>query len=238
MIEINLLGGADKRATISAAAAPERAAKLPQFSGDPTAAGLAGIGLLVLLGLGYAYWSLGARTAELQAQVEQEVADSTRFAATISRLELLKTRQDTVQRKIEVIQQVDQRRYVWPHLLDEISKATPAFAWLTKLTAAEAAPAAAAPAEGEPTPVPAGPGFNLEGNAGSTQALTRFMKNLEASPYIRDVTLVTSAQEIAEGGGLPEIHRRGPLRDAGPCPDPNCPGSPRGVGDATTPPRS
>ena len=199
MIEINLLGGADKRATLSPAVDPGRAAKLPQFSGDPTTAGLAGIGLLVLLGLGYAYWNLGARTAELQAQVEQEVADSARFAATISRLELLKTRQDTVQRKIDVIQQVDQRRYVWPHLLDEISKAVPAFTWLTKLTATEAAPPAAPPAEGAPTPVPAGPGFNLEGNAGSTQALTRFMKNLEASPYIRDVTLVTSAQEIAEG---------------------------------------
>ena len=199
MIEINLLGGAEKRTTLSPAVGQGRAAKLPQFSADPTTAGLAGIGLLVLLGMGYAYWNLGARTAELQAQVEQEVADSTRFAATISRLELLKARHDTVQRKIEVIQQVDQRRYVWPHLLDEISKAVPAFTWLTKLTAAEGAPAAAPPAEGAPAPVPAGPGFNLEGNAGSTQALTRFMKNLEASPYIRDVTLVTSAQEVAEG---------------------------------------
>jgi Tfp pilus assembly protein PilN len=39
----------------------------------------------------------------------------------------------------------------------------------------------------------------VEGNAATTQALTRFMKNLEASAFIRDVALVTS--EKAENQG-------------------------------------
>ena len=41
--------------------------------------------------------------------------------------------------------------------------------------------------------------FNLEGNAGSTEALTRFMKNLEASPMIREVSLVTSERTDVQG---------------------------------------
>ena len=56
--------------------------------------------------------------------------------------------------------------------------------------------AAAAPALSAES---AGPVFNLEGNAGSTEALTRFMKNLEASPMIREVTLVTSQREEVLG---------------------------------------
>jgi hypothetical protein len=39
----------------------------------------------------------------------------------------------------------------------------------------------------------------VEGAAGSTQALTRFMKNLELSPMIRDVALVTSEQATTAG---------------------------------------
>ena len=50
-----------------------------------------------------------------------------------------------------------------------------------------------------PAPAAAGPSFNVEGNAGSTQALTRFMRNLEASPMIRDVALITSEQIDFQG---------------------------------------
>jgi hypothetical protein len=39
----------------------------------------------------------------------------------------------------------------------------------------------------------------VEGSAGTTQALTRFMKNLEASPMIQGVALVTSEQQEVEG---------------------------------------
>jgi hypothetical protein len=45
----------------------------------------------------------------------------------------------------------------------------------------------------------AGPLFNVEGHAGGPEALTRFMKNLEGSPMIRDVALVTSQQEQVQG---------------------------------------
>lgn len=181
---------------------------------------MVGIGaavLLLILLLGAGIWRLGQQRAELEARVEREVADSTRFATTIGLIGTLQARQDTIQQKIGVIREVDQRRFVWPHLLDEISAATPEYTWLAQISSIEApatapAPArqrrggtAAAPDTAAPPArpvVPVGPTFTVQGNAGSTQALTRFMKNLEGSAFIRDVTLVTSEQVVEEGRAL------------------------------------
>ena len=191
MIEINLLAGAEQRRGAVPALAPRGGQTGDDSSSGPMVV-VASAGLLALLWIGYTFWSVGTRTAELQAALQREAADSAAFAAAIGQTDLLRARQDTILSRIGVIQRVDQRRYVWPHLLDEISRAVPAFTSLTRLTAA------ASPADSVQT-APVGPGFSLEGNAASTQALTRFMKNLEASPYIEAVTLVTSAQQVAEG---------------------------------------
>jgi len=92
-----------------------------------------------------------------------------------------------------------------------VSRAVPPYTWLIKVAAAEgsSAPAPAPPpAAGDSAradsaaalpPVPEGPAFTVEGAAAGTQSLTRFMKNLEASPMVRDVALVTSEQTTAEG---------------------------------------
>jgi Tfp pilus assembly protein PilN len=202
VIEINLLPSGDKRRTPSARSGGARTLPpLPRFGGDPFNAMLAVVGIVVFLGLAFAYWRTDDRQTLLASELDVEVADSVRFAATIELLDAVRARQDTINQKIEVIRGVDSRRYVWPHLLDEISRATPAFTWLNKVSSTEAAaPAAQAPADSTaPPPVPEGPAFTLEGNAGSTQALTRFMKSLEQSPFIRDVTLVTSEQVSEEG---------------------------------------
>ncbi len=188
MIEINLAPRGQSRR-----AAPRRSAslKMPQvaaFSGDPWTAGVVAAGVLVLLLTAFSFWRTGVRTDELQARIDQEVADSARLSSTIELVESLRARQDTITQKIGVIRSVDQRRYVWPHLMDEISRSVPAFTWLSRVGSTEPADSGAV-----------GPALTLEGSAGSTQALTRFMKNLEMSPFIRDVTLVTSAQVVEEG---------------------------------------
>ena len=172
--------------------------------------GLGTLAVVVFLGLGFAYWRVNTAQAAVETRIESETRDSTRFASTIELVEAMESRQDTIESKIGVIRGVDERRYVWPHILDEISRATPPYTWLTKLAAVEAeeVPVPAAPKTAADSaavkaaaakPKPSGPAFNLEGNTGSTQALTRFMKSLEASPFIRDVTLVTSEQTSTNG---------------------------------------
>jgi Tfp pilus assembly protein PilN len=222
VIEINLLpGGAQKRP--AAARRPGAGVALPRLGGDPRIAGLGGAAVLLLALSTFWFWTSGQKIASLEAQVNREVQDSVRLERSIALMKTLDTRKDTIDQKIEVIREVDVRRYVWPHLMDEVSRATPPFMWLTKMAVledegADAAPApapaagaAAAPAdtakaradslarEAAQAAVAAGPSFNVEGNAGSTQALTRFMRNLEASPMIRDVALITSEQIDFQG---------------------------------------
>lgn len=220
MIEINLLPSGTQRRP----AAPRRAGagpSLPALGADPRVAGMGGAAVLLALLGAYWFWTSGQSRSQLQAQVETEAADSVRLERTIALMKTLDTRRDTIDRKMEVIRQVDTRRYVWPHLMDEVSRATPPFMWLTKLAVVEdetappaptPAPAAAADtakqradsaaAAAAPPPVPAGPVFNLEGHAANPEALTRFMKNLEASPMIREVSLVTSERQDVQGRTL------------------------------------
>lgn len=178
---------------------------MPTPAGDTRTAALGLGGVLVLLLVGFGFWRVTAHASDLEARVAQEAADSSRFATTIELVNALRARQDTIQQKIDVIRSVDRRRYVWPHLMDEVSRAVPQYTWLTSISASEpAAPPAPADSTAAAAPAPVGPRFTIEGNAGSTQALTRFMKNLEASPFIREVTLVTSEQTVVENR---TIHR-------------------------------
>lgn len=212
MIEINLLpSGAARRPAAARRPGGGAGPSLPSLGADPRVAAMAALALLLVLGSAYWFWTSGQTRDTLASEVEAAQADSVRLERAIALMKTLDTRRDTIDQKMDVIRQVDTRRYVWPHLMDEVSRATPQYMWLTKLAAVEdeavAAPppapaaggadsAAAAPAAPAP---PAGPMFNVEGHAGATEALTRFMKNLEGSPMIRDVALVTSQQEQVQG---------------------------------------
>lgn len=188
MIEINLLpSGERRRAPRVRPGAGLALPRMPAFQGDPWMAGIGGALLLVLLALGFLWYRTDARMTQLQTSIDTAAADSVRLASTISLLETLSARQDTVTQRMSMIRGIDERRFVWPHILDEVSRSVPAYTWLTRVTSAED------PAGG------AMPALTIEGNTGSTQALTRFMKNLELSPFVRDVTLVTSEQSEVEG---------------------------------------
>lgn len=193
MIEINLAPGNEGRRGANRPRSSLQLPRLPAFGGDSRTL-LAGAAVLLLLFVGvFSMSKLSARRADLERQVAEQVRDSTRFASTIAMVQTLEARQDTARQRIGVIREVDQRRYVWPHLLDEISASVPSYTWLEQITSSVA-----------PDTLDHDPAFSIQGNAGSTQALTRFMKNLENSPFIRAVTLVTSEQQEVEGRS---IHR-------------------------------
>jgi len=222
LIEINLLPSGGGAAARRPAARAGRGVSLPVAGADPRVAGLAAAALLLAVLGAFTFWRQGTQRGEVQAKVDHERQDSLRLSRTIALMKTIDSRKDTIEQKMAVIRNVDGRRYVWPHLLDEISRAVPPFTWLTRVAAIAAPPAPPAPpaaaapgaakadsgkaaadsAKGKLPPLPPPPpppGFNLEGDAATTQALTRFMKNLEASPFIRDVALVTSEQTQTQG---------------------------------------
>ncbi len=198
MIEVNLLPGGGKRQSRGA----RFKFSAPSFGGGGKRkfdGWMVGSTLTIGVVLGLMAWMfLGTRSraAELEVAIEDAVRDSARYADLIQKTEGLRARRDSIGQKVSIIQEIDGGRYVWSHLLDEISRSLPDYTWLTQVVQV---------AEG------AGQGveFRIEGRAGTNFALTRFMESLEASPFIRDVGLVASEQivETSEDGATRQVHQ-------------------------------
>lgn len=189
MIEINLLPGAQKKRTKRAAGAglTLKLPKSPDF--DRMTAFIVAAWILGPLLIGWLYWSVSSERGDVQVALDQAVADSARYANVIQTQISLRARQDTIAQKLAMIQEIDAGRYVWPHILDEVSMALPPYTWLTSIFQVE----------GGDTPQ-----FQIEGRTGSLPALTRFMDALEASPFLRNIELISSEQ-VAIGQGNSRI---------------------------------
>ena len=219
MIEINLLPGAGKKAqrksgggvNIGAAIAGIIASvKDPWLIGAVLALG----GSSALIAVLYTYQT--ARAASLTRQEQKAVQDSTRFAAVLKQKALAEAQRDSVLTQLNVIKSIDNNRFVWPHLMEEVSKSLPPYTWLTVMaqtsvsTSAAAAPADApapkAKGHAAPPPVPRDTvRFRIVGNTVDIQALTRFMRLLEQSPFIENVQLARSTLVIVEGKEVTEF---------------------------------
>jgi Tfp pilus assembly protein PilN len=168
----------------------------------------------VLGWLGFVYLGTARELSGLEPRLEQSRAENKRFKAFLAEKRHQETIRDSLVAQIGVIRSVDGDRYVWPHVLDEVTRALPAYTWLVdlgpagvgprKAPAAPPAPAArksaaarkadSTKAADEPPPPMQ---FEVNGRTVDIQAYTRFLRQLEASPWIADVTPV-SAQTVVE----------------------------------------
>jgi Tfp pilus assembly protein PilN len=117
--------------------------------------------------------------------------------------------------QLNIIRAIDEDRYIWPHVMEEVSRALPIYTWLRSVawfgTAQGTNPASAI----KPPPPdtgkvkrrrPAGVviprdtvHLRIIGRTVDIQALTRFMRSLEDSPFISDVQLQRSEIQIETG---------------------------------------
>ena len=154
-----------------------------------------------------------AAASELATREEQAVADSTRFAGVLRQRRSAEAKRDSVLHQLEVIKSIDADRFVWPHVMDEISRALPPYTWIKTLAVAtpQMPPGGNGPAAPADTTKPATPvtpelmKFRLVGNTVDIQALTRFMKLLEASPFIQSVQLARSEMAMVDGKEVTEF---------------------------------
>jgi Tfp pilus assembly protein PilN len=165
-------------------------------------------------GVGALHVSQTATASELAAREEQAVADSARFAAVLRQRASAEAKRDSVQKQLAVIKAIDADRFVWPHVMDEVSRALPPYTWLKNISVLtpQSAPAGTgpAPAAGDTTTKPASVEpelmkFRVVGNTVDIQALTRFMKLLEASPFIQMVQLAKSEMAMVDGKEVTEF---------------------------------
>lgn len=191
MIEVNLLPGGRKRQS------RKRSMSLPSFNvkglpSDNWVRAALLIGVVALGAIGYFWLTAQRQSEEVDVALEAAVQDSARFADLIERTRRLQARRDSIVERVAVIQEIDQERYIWPHIMDEIARALPDYTWLTQF--------------GEKGRDPLR--IMLRGRAGNNYAVTVFMDQLEGSEYFRGVKLISSEQspESIEGGGQQVVY--------------------------------
>jgi len=219
MIHINLIPGARKT----------KASRKASFNFASVGAGLSGrvkdkmlIGsvasvVVAFVAVGYLYTSQAAFASELDARKDRAVADSTRYANFLKDRYHAESVRDTLRRQVNIIKSLDEDRYVWSHVVDEVSRALPAYTWLTSVAYngtpqgsvnVVATPKTSAPdtlhKNGRPkrieTDIPREPvAVRLQGHTVDIQALTRFMKDLESSPFLGNVQLDRSELALELG---------------------------------------
>lgn len=171
---------------------------------DPLLLGAVAGWVCVLGFLGFVYLNNVRQLYSLEPRLEAARSEHRRFKAFIADKRRQETIRDSLLAQITVIRNVDGDRYIWAHLLDEVTKALPAYTWLVDLgtsTPPAAAPAPAGRKQGADTTtadtIKPALVFQLNGRTIDIQAYTRFLRQLEASPWIKDVTPV-SAQTVVE----------------------------------------
>lgn len=184
MIEINLLPGSVKRQKKRLPVLRRTAMRRPKLP----ALGRSGIwlGAAWVIGLGALAWLHFSSTRELQ-QLEVDVNAAQLDSTRLARLRILN---DSLQRQItdvgarlQVLQEIDAGRYMWAHILDEISRALPQYTWLISM-------------QGVESTAPGGTRVRIIGRTGNTFALARFMQDLETSPFLQRVTIISQSEVI------------------------------------------
>src|SRR3984957_1759315 len=187
MIEINLLPGAGKKARGAGAGAAVGASFASAASKikNPFTL-LAAASVIVSAGaIGALTWQQQAKADALAAGEQKQVQDSTRYAAVLREKKKAETQRDSVMHQLNIIKAIDNNRFVWPHIMEEVSRALPQYTWVTSIkqtsavpiigvadTASKKSKKARAEAEDEPPPTLT---FEIVGNTVDIQALTRFM---------------------------------------------------------------
>ena len=198
MIEINLLPGKRKPA-----AGKGFKLRLPDFKGlianitNPWLLGASAAWVVVLAGSAALFVLTRGQLTALNSKREAIRTEKRRFDAVISQKRQSERIRDSLVSEIAVIRSIDADRYIWPHILDQVTKALPPYTWLTGITSQ--ATAAPAPVAGAPVDTAAGHTvrFQVTGSTVDIQAYTTFLRQLAASPWFTDV-IPASSQTVVE----------------------------------------
>jgi Tfp pilus assembly protein PilN len=229
MIHINLLPGSGKKSRSKGSSLPSFGSLMSGFAEkvkDPFLIGAAAAVLVSLTSVGALYGWQTARERTLVDREQRAVQDSTKFAQILRDKAKAESQRDSVLRQLSIIKSIDNNRYVWSHLMDEVSRALPPYTWLTTIVqTSQSKSAAAKPVEAntgkkksnapadtatkskKPAPIPVDTlKFQIIGNTVDIQALTRYMRMLEASPFIQNVALAQSMLIVEGGKEVTQFH--------------------------------
>ena len=214
MIEINLLPGLKRKAASGGARfrMPNLGAVLSNVK-DPWLLGAIGVGLVAIGGNLALYTINSARLSHLETELVGVQQEKRRYDAVAAQKRQAERARDSLAAELAIIRSIDADRFVWPHLLDEITKALPQYTWITQVQNLTSAPITAPPVTGTAsgtTPAdasaPTDTRVSIDGRTVDIQAYTTFLRQLAASPWITDVTATRATTVIEQDRPVTEFN--------------------------------
>lgn len=136
MITINLKPGTKRQAPKGDPMAAFRARwqSLRDKVKEPGLVLAGGAWLLVILVLGFLYLRTNSRLGALEPQMQTAQDEYKRYRNFVAEKKREGRARDSILTQIGTISAVDQDRFTWSHILDEIAAAMPDFTWLTSVS--------------------------------------------------------------------------------------------------------
>ncbi len=197
MITINLKPGARRAApkTRSFAGTGAWFSSLSQGLRQPGLALALGSWAIVLAVLGVLYLRNSMKMNTLAPELEKTQNEYRRFRNYENDKHREVRVRDSLLAQIGTIAAVDQDRYVWSHILDEVASAVPDFTWLTDLSAIPAV------VSDDSTAAPVS--LRIVGLTNDLQNYTAFLRRLAASPWLTNVQALEAKTVIERGTERP-----------------------------------
>ncbi len=177
-IEISLLGGKKKKPGGGGFALPDFSDLASQIK-DPLLIGVIGTWVVALAVVGYFFVTIGAQASALNEQAAAIRNEASRYRDLLNEQRHALNLRDSLVVELSAIRDVDAGRYVWPHVMEEVTRALPEFTWLVGLQTLSG-PAGFGSDSGPPPPLK----FKLDGRTSEIAAYTRFLRQLANSPWV------------------------------------------------------
>lgn len=175
MIKINLVR--EGRAVRGAGAAPAAAAAAAAGPGASNLNNILIVAVLLLAGLAaFGYWFLMKRQLDERKEiVEQRTVEAKKLEAIIKEVEDYQKRKDSLQQRIDLINQLKQNQKGPVRIMDQISRDLPDLVWLDRMDIT-------------------GGKITLSGRGLNPNAIALFVENVKNDPYFEEPQLGTMAQ--------------------------------------------
>lgn len=186
MITINLKPGAKRQAAKGDALAGlrERLRGLGQKVKEPGLVLAGGTWLAAIVVIGVLLLRTQSQLNRLEPAVQHAQDEYQRYHTFVAAKRHEERVRDSILTQIGTISAVDQDRYTWSHLLDEIGASVPEFTWLTSI--APVAPAANQSTDTDTTVAPPVT-VVIAGQTNDLQNLTAFLRRLGESHWLTNV---------------------------------------------------
>ena len=208
MIEINLLPGKKKKAAGGGGAGfklsmPDFRAIISQVK-DPWLIGAIAAWVLVGGGGAALFITGRARLASAESRLDAVKTEKRRYDIVIAQKRQAERVRDSLVTEIKMIRAIDADRYIWPHVLDQVTKALPPYTWITRIQPIGVVLGGGGAQPGQPQVVVSTDStgaplvrVSIDGRTVDIQAYTTFLRQLAASPWFTDV-MPAASQVVIE----------------------------------------